>query len=50
MVRALADAAAGSLSGRVHAVLPLAEAARAHECVEARENVGTVLLRTGVIS
>ena len=50
VVRALADAAAGTLRGRVHTVLPLAEAARAHELLEARKNVGAVLLSTGVVS
>ncbi|MEY9876840.1 NADPH2:quinone reductase [Streptacidiphilus sp. MAP12-33] len=50
VARALKDAAAGRLVGRVHSVHPLEEAARAHEVLERRENVGVVLLRTGVDS
>jgi NADPH2:quinone reductase len=50
VARALKEAAAGSLRGRVQAVLPLAEAARAHELMEARRNVGVVLLTTAVAS
>ncbi|MFD2417175.1 quinone oxidoreductase family protein [Amycolatopsis pigmentata] len=37
----------GTLRTRVHAEIPLAEAARAHEIIEARRNVGKVVLVTG---
>ncbi|MFK0291224.1 zinc-binding alcohol dehydrogenase family protein [Streptomyces sp. NPDC090442] len=38
-------AAAGRLTAAVHAELPLAEAAKAHEIIEARANLGKVVLR-----
>ncbi len=38
-------AAAGRLTTAVHAELPLAEAAKAHEIIEARANLGKVVLR-----
>lgn len=38
-------AAAGRLRAAVHAELPLAEAAKAHEIIEARANLGKVVLR-----
>jgi NADPH2:quinone reductase len=41
---ALAEAAAGRLAPRVHAVLPLAEAPRAHEALAARRTIGATLL------
>ncbi|GAA3037986.1 hypothetical protein GCM10020000_15040 [Streptomyces olivoverticillatus] len=37
--------AAGRLRPRVHAELPLEEAAKAHEIIESRANLGKVLLR-----
>ncbi|WP_433140960.1 zinc-binding dehydrogenase [Actinomadura nitritigenes] len=43
--RALEAAASGELSPRVHAEFFLDEAARAHTVLEARENIGAVLLK-----
>ena len=43
--QALSQLAAGDLTPRIHAVLPLAKAAQAHGMLEGRENIGAVLLR-----
>jgi NADPH2:quinone reductase len=50
VARVLERAAAGTLRGLVHTVLPLTEAVRAHELLESRAHVGAVLLRPGVAS
>lgn len=42
-----AGLADGSLTSRVHAVYPLAEAARAHQELEGRHAIGKILLRPG---
>jgi NADPH2:quinone reductase len=43
--RALSELAAGRLKPRVHAVLPLHDAPRAHTELEERRNVGAILLK-----